>query len=367
MRKLLLGMALASTALATPALAKKDSWYVEVDAGAMIVEKADIAIAGVANAARLKSDTGYDVGGIVGYDFGGFRLETEVGYRRARADRLTDSTGNAFDRKAGTLTGRSHALSYMVNGLLDFGSDDSLQAFVGGGVGIANVKYALSAPTFGGVNDSDTNFAWQALAGVRAPLSKHWDVGLKYRYFNVSKLDLIGNGALTGQSVNGRWRSHSLLGTLALQLRRCRTGSDAGTGCSAAPAAPAAPRRPPPPPAPVCNKGPYIVFFDWDKSNITPEAATILDNAVTAYGNCANVPIMLAGYADRSGKPKYNQGLSERRNTEVRTYLTAHGVPAGSITSQGFGESNPRVPTADGVRELQNRRVEITYGPGSGM
>jgi len=119
--------------------------------------------------------------------------------------------------------------------------------------------------------------------------------------------------------------------------------------------------------APVCNKGPYIVFFDWDKSDITPEAASILDSAVTAYGNCANVPIMLAGYADRSGSPKYNQGLSERRNASVTAYLTSRGVPSGAITSQGFGENNPRVPTADGVRELQNRRVEITYGPGSGM
>jgi outer membrane protein OmpA-like peptidoglycan-associated protein len=109
------------------------------------------------------------------------------------------------------------------------------------------------------------------------------------------------------------------------------------------------------------------VFFDWDKSDVTPEAATILDNAVTAYGNCASVPIMLAGYTDRSGSTKYNQGLSERRNTSVRTYLSAHGIPDGSITTQAFGEANPRVPTADGVKELQNRRVEITYGPGSGM
>ncbi|MFN5904045.1 MAG: OmpA family protein, partial [Novosphingobium sp.] len=126
-------------------------------------------------------------------------------------------------------------------------------------------------------------------------------------------------------------------------------------------------RPEPPPPAPVCNKGPYIVFFDWDKSDITPEAASILDSAVTAYANCANVPIMLAGYADRSGTPKYNQGLSERRNASVRAYLTSRGIADGAITSQGFGENNPRVPTADGVRELQNRRVEITYGPGSGM
>jgi outer membrane protein OmpA-like peptidoglycan-associated protein len=115
-----------------------------------------------------------------------------------------------------------------------------------------------------------------------------------------------------------------------------------------------------------CNKGPYIVFFDWDKSDITPEAATVLDNAVTAYGNCNSVPIMLAGHADRSGRPAYNVGLSERRNTEVRGYLTGRGISDAAISSQAFGESAPRVPTADGVRELQNRRVEIAYGPGSG-
>jgi outer membrane protein OmpA-like peptidoglycan-associated protein len=109
------------------------------------------------------------------------------------------------------------------------------------------------------------------------------------------------------------------------------------------------------------------VFFDWDKSDITPEAASILDSAVAAYSNCANVPVMLAGYADRSGKPTYNQGLSERRSTAVRGYMSGRGIADSSITTQGFGETNNRVPTEDGVRELQNRRVEITYGPGSGM
>ena len=207
MRKLLVGLALASTALATPALAKNDSWYVEVDAGAMIVQKTDLAIAGVANAATLKNDTGYDIGGIVGYDFGGFRLESEIGYRRANADRITDSTGATVDRASGTLGGRTQALSYMVNGLLDFGPDDGLQAFVGGGVGVANVKYVVATEGFGGVNDSDTRFAWQALAGVRTPLTKHWDVGLKYRYFSVDKLNFVGNAALSGSAINGQWRS----------------------------------------------------------------------------------------------------------------------------------------------------------------
>ena len=108
------------------------------------------------------------------------------------------------------------------------------------------------------------------------------------------------------------------------------------------------------------------MFFDFDKSNITPEAATVLDSAVTAYGNCNNVPIMLAGYTDRAGSDTYNKALAGRRNAAVQSYITGKGVPAARITSEAFGESNPRVATADGVREPQNRRVEITYGPGSG-
>jgi outer membrane protein OmpA-like peptidoglycan-associated protein len=120
------------------------------------------------------------------------------------------------------------------------------------------------------------------------------------------------------------------------------------------------------PPAAACSSGPYIVFFDWDKSDITPEAATILDSAIAAYGNCNNAAIRLAGHADRSGSDQYNMDLSTRRSDSVRAYLTSHGIPGAVVTSQGFGETMPRVATADGVREAQNRRVEITYGAGSG-
>ena len=100
---------------------------------------------------------------------------------------------------------------------------------------------------------------------------------------------------------------------------------------------------------------------------ITAEAATILDNAVTAYANCGTANVMLAGHTDRAGSVTYNMGLAERRNDSVRSYLTGRGIPDGRISSEAFGESQPRVPTDDGVRELQNRRVEVTYGPGSGM
>ncbi len=93
----------------------------------------------------------------------------------------------------------------------------------------------------------------------------------------------------------------------------------------------------------------------------------MLNSAVSAYGNCGMAAIMLAGHADRSGPAAYNVGLSERRNEAVTGYLTSRGIPAARISSEALGESEPRVATADGVRELQNRRVEIMYGPNSGM
>ncbi|WP_267397640.1 OmpA family protein, partial [Sphingomonas sp. GC_Shp_5] len=111
----------------------------------------------------------------------------------------------------------------------------------------------------------------------------------------------------------------------------------------------------------------FIVFFEWDKSDITPEASSILDNAVTQYQSCGNAQVMLAGHADKSGSASYNVGLSQRRADSVKAYLTSHAIPDGSISTEAFGESRPRVETADGVREVQNRRVEVTYGPGSGQ
>ncbi len=385
MRKLVIGMALASTALATPALARQNSWYVEIDGGAMIVEDTKLNIAPTAastvytsNAVTIDNHYGYDFGGIVGYDFGGFRLEAEASYRKADPDNLTatiriPAAGSVASTASGIgsynyVAGDASSLTFMVNGMLDFGPDDGLQGFIGGGVGVARVKLldSINSAGPGFINDSDTRFAWQALAGIRAPLSDHWDVGVKYRFLNTNKLAFNDTG---GRPIQTRWRSHSLLGTFTYNF--------GGRPVEVAPPPPPpppvveAPPPPPPPPPPVvqvvCNKGPYIVFFDWDKSDVTAEAATILDSAITAYGNCDRVPIMLAGYADRSGSTQYNQALSGRRNTAVRGYLTSHGIADAAITSQAFGESNPRVPTADGVRELQNRRVEITYGPGSGM
>jgi OmpA-OmpF porin, OOP family len=377
MRKLAITLALASTAMTTPALARDDSWYIGVEGGASIVEDAKIAITGATAAASgigtINSDTGYDFDGIIGYDFGGFRLEAEVGYKAADLGSYASTTTTAArSASSGAVVaapartfpnagGETTALSFMLNGVLDFGDDDGLQGFVGGGVGVARVKHdAAVAPGGSFLDDSDTGLAWQAIAGVRAPLSSNWDVGLKYRFFNAPNVDLID---LNGRANSTRYRSHSILGSLIYNF-----GGDAPPPPVVAPPPPPPPETPPPPPPVVqCTPGPYIVFFEWDKSDITADAASILDNAVSAYGNCGNAQVMLAGHADKSGTPRYNVGLSERRNASVRSYLSGRGVPDGVITNQAFGEGAPRVETADGVRELQNRRVEITYGPGSGQ
>lgn len=108
-----------------------------------------------------------------------------------------------------------------------------------------------------------------------------------------------------------------------------------------------------------CLAGPFIAFFDWDSSEISADAATVLASTAASTAGCGLSTIRLSGFTDRSGSDGYNMGLSTRRTDAVRAYLVSHGTTA-QVTTQAFGESNPRVPTADGVRELQNRRVEIT-------
>ncbi|MDB5705745.1 MAG: flagellar motor protein MotB, partial [Sphingomonas bacterium] len=204
MRKLAVAMALASTALATPALARDDSWYVGVEGGALLVEDMHFDIGALPNAATVNHNYGYDVDGTIGYDFGAFRLETEVAYKSATVDSYYSSTttpasnfqGRPINVPAGTYDyagGRTTALSFMVNGLLDFGDDDGIQGFVGGGVGVARVKasdYALNTLS-NFLDDSDTVFAYQGMAGLRAPLTDHLDASIKYRFFTAENLKMI--------------------------------------------------------------------------------------------------------------------------------------------------------------------------------
>ena len=122
--------------------------------------------------------------------------------------------------------------------------------------------------------------------------------------------------------------------------------------------------HPPPPPSPVAMPAPaaarsYLVFFDWDKATLTDRARQIIREAAVNSTHVQYTRIEANGYTDTSGTPKYNQGLSVRRAEAVAAELVRDGVPRNVITIQGFGETHLLVPTGPGVREPQNRRVEI--------
>jgi outer membrane protein OmpA-like peptidoglycan-associated protein len=97
--------------------------------------------------------------------------------------------------------------------------------------------------------------------------------------------------------------------------------------------------------------GVYLVFFAWDQADLTPVTQAVLDQVVADYARGAPTRVMVAGHADRSGSEAYNQNLSEQRARYVARALVARGVPESALDVQWFGESQPRIPTEDGVRE----------------
>lgn len=102
----------------------------------------------------------------------------------------------------------------------------------------------------------------------------------------------------------------------------------------------------------------YLVFFDWNKADITPAAQRTLQDAVKAFGGPA-ARIHVVGHTDSSGSPDYNQRLSIRRAEAVKRSIVALGVPAGSVTTEGRGESQLLVQTGPNVREPSNRRAQV--------
>jgi outer membrane protein OmpA-like peptidoglycan-associated protein len=377
MKKTAILLAGAAITIAAPAQAREGQVYVGIDGGVLLEDQVDVDLANTdpqTNGAFADTNTGFDADIVVGYDFGAFRLEAEGGYKRAGYDGLTVVNSGILPGgitvPSGTVVQNEEDLaiwSGMLNGLVEFGSDDGVQIFGGGGVGFANLDLPVVVDGVGMViDDSATDFAWQLLAGARVAITDNLDLGVKYRYFVLDGFELE---AANGAPIEADFASHSVLASLTYNFGSKAAPAPVVTPAAPAPVAPPPPpvvTPPPPAPKPVCNTGPYIVFFDFDRSDITAEAATILNNAVTAYANCGNARVMLAGHTDRAGSVRYNEGLAERRNAAVRSYMTGRGVPAGQIASEAFGEAQPRVPTADGVREAQNRRVEVTYGPGSG-
>jgi hypothetical protein len=118
------------------------------------------------------------------------------------------------------------------------------------------------------------------------------------------------------------------------------------------------------PPSPSLAQAPPVVFFDWDKSNLSPQAMATISEAAACYRACGGTRITAVGNTDATGSTDYNMALSIRRADAVRSALIQNGVPAAAIETAGRGQANPLVATADGVREQQNRSVELAGLPG---
>jgi OOP family OmpA-OmpF porin len=103
----------------------------------------------------------------------------------------------------------------------------------------------------------------------------------------------------------------------------------------------------------------FLVFFDFDRSNLTPRAAAVVKEAANVAKAGQNARVTCTGHTDTAGPANYNMALSLRRANSVKDALVREGVPSGQIAVVGRGEESLLVQTRDGVREPQNRRVEI--------
>ena len=256
MRKLAIAVALASTVLATPAVARDNTWYAGIEGGFMVVTDTRLDYSDVDgdldDAIVLEHKSGIDADVLVGYDAGMFRGELELGWKRAKIHDVTISTllgGNQLNFDA---DGSGRVLSLMLNGLLDFG--DEVGGSVGGGIGLASVRYKADIdagdPDFDvGFSESDRALAWQLIGQLRYAVSPSMDVGLKYRYFQTGNLD-FGDEDF---DVDGKWKSHSLLASLIFNF-----------GAPVPPPPPPVVEAPPPPPpaTQTCPDGSVILATD---------------------------------------------------------------------------------------------------------
>ncbi|HSI00710.1 MAG TPA: OmpA family protein [Reyranella sp.] len=271
------------------------------------------------NGGNTGAGTGWAVGGKVGYDFVGPRIDIDVGYGQIPLSNL-NLPGTALNNKVGQLVALAN-LSY------DFFPRSYFTPYIGAGAGVAFVDSNTSL--------GSTQFAWDGFVGLRYNVNEQLTFGIEGRYIGTTNPSVVVNG----QTFSAPNNTISLL---------------AGVAYKFAAAVPA----PPPAPPPVAATS-FMVFFDWDRSNLSQQALNTIRQAAGAFKTKGNARITATGHTDTSGPEAYNMALSLRRANAVKDALVREGVPATAIAVIGRGEQGLLVQTPDGVREPQNRRVEI--------
>ena len=292
---------------------------------------------------------GFNVGVRAGYMMGPLRLEEEFSFRK---NSITGLSAPVAIVGPGAFGGNRNTYALMTNAIYDFNFGWPISPHIGVGIGAVNIHEGLTQAGIGTVvGQNQWEFGYQGIAGIRYFFTPIFALDLDYRYLATTdpSFTLASNKALgpyAGTSVKSGYSSNNFVASLTILF-----------GAPPPPVAPAAaPAPPPPPPQQV-----YLVFFDWDKYTITREGNEIIRKAAAAWRSGAPVQINVTGYTDTSGSPGYNQRLSERRANAVASALVRLGVPRSEMAVRGRGENDLRVPTPPGVREPQNRRVEIIW------
>ncbi len=289
----------------------------------------------------------------VGYGFGnGLRAEIEGDYKY----NSFSSNGNANGVGVG---GNEQKYGGFGNILYDFNTFSYVPVipYIGVGAGYqeaqwTNVHSYTANSVLNAKNSEQGSFAYQAIAGIGFAVSPQVTLTAEYHFMGLAddrKYNASGTQTLGGvtRAATGTIRATDDYNhTILIGLRYAFNAPPAPIMAVAAAPAPAPSRS-------------YLVFFDWDKSNLTDRARQIIRDAADNSRKVQYTKLEVNGYTDTSGTPKYNQGLSVRRAQAVAAELVKDGVPRNAISITGFGDTKLLVPTGPGVREPQNRRVEI--------
>jgi outer membrane protein OmpA-like peptidoglycan-associated protein len=326
-----------------------EGWYGRVDAGYSVDGSFDADDGGWAwgDDPALENDWSQHIG--LGYAMAnGFRLEGELGHRFNQIEPAPtiDSGGDV------------HAYNAMLNLYYDFNRGGGFEPYLGVGIGAArldaNGDDSVPLPAFS-FEGEDTVMAYQGMAGVAIGLGERLDLDIGYRYFVANSVAFTSNEPAAVEREADYTHQAVTVGL------RWQFAAPYVAPPPPPPPPPAPPPAPPPPPrAATCPTSEFVVYFEWDRSNLNAAAMETIDAAVNRARQCNVGGVVVVGHTDTSGSTAYNAGLSERRASVVRDALVSRGLAAGSITSQARGETDLARATRDGVREPLNRRTAVT-------
>jgi len=329
-------VAALSVISASQSNAHNQGWYIGLEGGANWIGDTDFTFddSWDTTFSTMDFDTGWAALGTIGYGFErNWRVEFEAGYRDNDADIFFD--GKEEEEFNGNLT----EWSFMANVIYDVPLSERIDLNIGIGAGADFADFEDNR----GFSGDDWNFAYQGIVGLTYAISNRLDLTLTYRYLNVDAPTF--SNAIESYAFEDV-EKHTVTVGLRYDLHE-----------DEAPLPPAPPAPPPAPPMDAPEQ--FVIFFGFDKCNITAEADAVLSEAASAAKTTGAASIRIVGHTDTMGSNAYNEKLSNCRADAARSGLVSKGVDAGSISSSGRGETELLVKTGDNVKEPQNRRATI--------